>query len=40
MVAEKGFEACQAAARILPNFPAWHLHVVGGGISKIGFVSL
>ena len=31
MVAEKGIlEACQAAARILPNFPDWHLHVVGG----------
>ena len=31
MVAEKGIlEACQAAARILPNFPDWHLHIVGG----------
>ncbi|NBX06953.1 MAG: glycosyltransferase [Proteobacteria bacterium] len=31
MVAEKGIlEACQAAARILPEFPDWHLHIVGG----------
>ena len=31
MVAEKGIlEACQAAARILPTFPDWHLHIVGG----------
>ena len=31
MVPEKGIlEACQAAARILPNFPDWHLHIVGG----------
>ena len=31
MVAEKGIlEACQAAARILPDFPDWHLHIVGG----------
>lgn len=31
MVAEKGIlEACKAAAQILPNFPDWHLHVVGG----------
>jgi len=31
MVEEKGIlEACKAAAQILPNFPDWHLHVVGG----------
>ena len=35
MVEEKGIlEACLAAAQILPNFPDWHLHVVGGGIFK------
>jgi glycosyltransferase involved in cell wall biosynthesis len=31
MVEGKGIvEACLAAAQILPNFPDWHLHVVGG----------
>jgi len=31
MVPEKGMlEACMAAAQILPNFPDWHFHLVGG----------